>query len=259
VRRAAEAGLILQGGGHHQAAGLTVACGPAAAVVSGGEARPAEAAARRGVAETPVLAAPVDGAGSEAPVQGLEKLRDWLNDRCSVDARGLEPVHEILARVHTAEAMDRAAKSPGDPNALVKFWCDLYDRFEPFGAGNPRPGLLLKNAELVACQAKTTMKGVKATDGTAGNSTPSAPRVWALSARFRCHGVESLLADWTDPDAARAVWPDPKEHARGAASAIRYNLVLEPHCSSTAGKRGGTPRIWYDWRVVACARSEPAM
>jgi single-stranded DNA-specific DHH superfamily exonuclease len=245
VRSAVEAGLVLHGGGHPQAAGLTVACGPADAAAPGAGVRPA------------VADVPGGGDGSETPVKELETLRAWFNDRCSLDARDLEPVHEILAPVHGGEAMDRSARNLRDPGALVRFWCELYDRFEPFGAGNPRPGLLLRNAELVACQAKTTMKGVTTTRGAQGGSALPAPRVWALSARFRFNGGDSLLADWTDPDAAGAVWPDPKRFTPGTPSTVRFDLVLEPHRSAPSGRKGGDSRTWYDWRVVACARCEP--
>ncbi len=245
VRRAVEAGFVRQGGGHHHAAGLTVACRAPGAAAPAGGAGPAEAAVPAGVA------------GTAVPVEELESLRAWLNDRCSLDARDLEPVYEVLAPVHAVEALHRAAKNPRDPSALVKFWCDLYNRFEPFGVGNPRPGLLLQNAELIACHAKTTMKGVKTTGSAEASSTPPVPRVWAISARFRWNGAESLLVDWTDPDAANMVWSDPKEYVHGVSPPVRYDLVLEPHCSSTAAKPGGASRTWYDWRVVACARREP--
>lgn len=255
VRHAAEAGLVLQGGGHPQAAGLTVACGT--------------------------------GAGGTA--HELETLRAWINDRCSLDAGAAEPVHEVLALVHADEAMDWVAKRPRDPGDPVRFWCEFYDRLEPFGAGNPRPGLLLRNAEMVACQAKTTMKRVEIAEiaestwekptppgppiWTAGlidgrfrvpteewtappaPPAPPVPRTWALSAHFRTNGAYLLVADWTDPEAARAVWPDPKEFVRGATPAIHYDLILEPHCSTSAGKQARAPRTWYDWRVVACAPS----
>jgi single-stranded DNA-specific DHH superfamily exonuclease len=221
VRRAVAEEYAVSGGGHHLAAGLTVAFDPA------------------------------------DPTETLENLRAWLNDHCSLDAGDRQPVYEILAMVHADEALLWAAKSPGDSSALVKFWCGLYDHFEPFGAENPRPGLLLKNAELLSWQPKTTMKGVKITAGAGVIDTPSAPRVWAISARFRCDGVEPLIVDWTDIDAARAVWPDPKDYGGGVSSPVRCDLVLEPHCSTTAAKPGGPSRTWYDWRVVACARHEP--
>jgi single-stranded-DNA-specific exonuclease len=219
VRRAVEAGLAREGGGHPQAAGLTV-----------------------------------DGSSAVGP----EGLRAWMNERRQPDARDLEPVYEVLAPVHAAEALGRAARDPRDPSALVKFWCDLYDRFEPFGAGNPRPGLLLEGAELVACQAKTTMKGAQGADGALTGSTPPAARVWALSGRFRWNGEDSLLADWTDPEAARAVWLEFGEGLQNNGREVRFDLVLEPHSSSSAGTRGGAARTWHDWRVVACARSRPA-
>jgi single-stranded-DNA-specific exonuclease len=220
VRRAVEEGVAAGGGGHHLAAGVTVAAGPGAS----------------------------DG--------NLEVLRTWLNDRCLFNGRNLEPEYEILAPVHAAEALDRAAHNPGDATALVKFWCDLYDRFEPFGAGNPRPGLLLRDVELVACQAKTTTKGVKAGPGPGSEGARPAARVWAISARFRWNDGDSLLVDWTDPEAARKVWPDPATFSAGASPAVRYDLVVEPHHSVGAGK-GSASRTWYDWRVVACARAEP--
>jgi single-stranded DNA-specific DHH superfamily exonuclease len=219
VRRAVAEKYAVSGGGHHLAAGLTVASGTA------------------------------DPAGT------VDQLRDWLNRDCSLDDGDRAPVYEILAPVHARDALDQAAKTPRDPNALVKFWCDLYNRFEPFGAGNPRPGLLLRNAELVACQAKTTMKGVTTSRDARGASTPPVPRVWAISARFRWNGGDSLLADWTDPDAARAVWPDPKMFTPGTSPAVRFDLVLEPHRSVSSGRNGGDSRTWYDWRVVACEPS----
>ena len=240
VRSAVEAGLVLQGGGHHQAAGLTVAGGPAVAGAPGAGVRHVEAAL------------PVGGADFEAPVLQLEALRAWFNSRCSLDASDLEPVHEILAPVHVPEAMDHAAKNPRDPTALIRFWCDLFDQFEPFGAGNPRPGLLLRNAELIACQAKTTLKGVPTTRGEDGRTVPPVPRVWAVSARFRRNGGDSLLADWTDPSAADAVWPDPKMLVAGTSPTVTFDLVLEPHRSMSRGRSGGDLRTWYDWRVVAC-------
>lgn len=219
VRRAVAAKYAVSGGGHRLAAGLTVASGPT------------------------------------DPTETLDTLRAWLNDRCSLDVGDREPVYEILAPVDAKEALDQAAKTPRDPSALVKFWCDLYNRFEPFGAENSPPGLLLENAELIDCKAKTTMKGVKTTGSADAGSTPSVPRVWAISARFRWNGLDSLLVDWTDPNAARAVWPDPKGYVRGVSPPVRYDLVLEPHCSTTAAKPGGASRTWYDWRVVACKPS----
>lgn len=218
VRCAVEEGLAAGGGGHHLAAGVTIAFDPA------------------------------------EPAGSVEKFRAWLNDRCALAGPDLEPEYEVLAPVHAVEALDRATRNPGDPTSLVKFWCDLYDRFEPFGAANPRPGLLLRDVELMDCRAKTTTKGVKTDPGAGGDGTRPPTRDWALSARFRWNGGDSLVVDWTDPKAARQAWGDPETFTRGTTPAARYNLVVEPHRSAGTGKGA---RTWYDWRVVACARIAP--
>ncbi len=263
VRRAVEAGLAIQGGGHRQAAGLTVADSLVAAIGptdgtgrrdpsvpaerSAGDAAPGAESSRRSE----------PGVDSDASALGLGRLRDWLNERCTTDGVDLEPVHEVLATVYTAEAWDRAGQAFRDPGALVRFWCDLYDRLEPFGAGNPRPGLLLPNAELVDRQEKTTWKGVRSAGGSEGSASAPKPRVWALSARFRWNGVNSLVADWTDPEAAQAVWAEPELAGSGSTQGVRYDVILEPHRSSPARPEGQASRTWYDWRVVACARRDP--
>jgi hypothetical protein len=107
----------------------------------------------------------------------------------------------------------------------------LYDRLEPFGAGNPKPGLALRGAELRWGPEPRRRKS----DGT----------TWALAGGFALSGESGLLfAEWADPPRAADLW------TRGG----RYDLILAPTRSAAKGK-GSPEKIWHGWRVLDADRA----
>lgn len=231
IRAAVDAGLLLRGGGHALAAGLSL------------------------------------------EPEKLPALREWLNERCPLEGDDLTPRREVLTEAtlpgiawspEWAAPAGNAAGAAGarrladprlDATMLAMFWLELLAGLEPFGAGNPRPSLLLRGAAL--------RYGPEPKLRRADNS------VWALSAGFDFGGQGYLFAEWTDVDRARRVWGTEEGNsgsgARGAGrtpatrrahtagDTPRFDLVLAP----TRSPKKGSEREawWYGWRVIDAAPS----
>ncbi len=176
VAEAVEAGLLLGGGGHRMAAGMTMA-------------------------------------GDQ-----VEPFRSWLGERHRLSPEDLEPIHEVLAPAGALRAEDS--------KDLAGAWCRLFDRLEPFGAGNPRPSLILRGAEL-----RWGPKPRLRADG-------SGP--WAMSSGFAWGGRGYLFADWIDLDRAGVEW----------TAGGRYDLVLSVSSREGRDRQTGAVLRYYDWRVV---------
>lgn len=191
VRAAHEAGLLLRGGGHALAAGLAM------------------------------------------EPERLEALRVWLNGRSRLAPDDLVPHHEVLCEAAAVPSEDLQEWCDGpdprqDGGQLARFWTRVFDLLEPFGAGNPRPALLLRRAELRWGPEPKRRKADQS--------------VWALAAGFACGGSGLLFAEWTDLERAEACF------VRGA----RCDVVCSPTRSPRTGS--GPEQYWYGWRVIEAER-----
>jgi hypothetical protein len=157
----------------------------------------------------------------------VAQLRGWFHQYCSVEDEEFSPVHEVLAPVDALTG----ARAPGaDAKELCRAWCELLAQLEPFGAGNPAPSLILKNAELRW--------------GPRGKSRKDGGERWAVSGGFSWSGRGYLFADWTEVPRADEEW----------SLGGRYDLVLNAVRSEGVDRLTGGPVTYHDWRVADCAR-----
>ena len=161
-------------------------------------------------------------AGLKIAPEKVDELRRWMDASCALTPAEFAPVHEVLT---TAAALREA-----DAKALARAWCGVFETLEPFGAGNPRPSLMLSRAQL--------RWGPKPKNRRDGGER------WAGSAGCSWSGNGYLFADWLDVNRADQDW----------ALNSRYDLVLSPSASEGVDRTSGRPVTYYDWRVVDCSR-----
>ncbi len=164
-------------------------------------------------------------AGIRLAPEQAESFRSWLQTRCTLDPSDLQEEREVLAEVRLLDHQDQ--------KEMAQAWCGILNRLEPFGAGNPAPGLYLANAELRW--------------GPAAKKRRSDGAVWALSAGFGWPGSGYLFADWTDVRRATSEWV-PGE---------RFDLVLQVSSRRGNDRRTGQAATWYDWTVTDCMKTNP--
>jgi single-stranded-DNA-specific exonuclease len=166
-------------------------------------------------------------AGMKIAPDKVDQLRSWLSGYCRLEEEEFSPVHEVLAPVD-ALAGERVAGA--EAKDLCRAWCGLLSQLEPFGAGNPSPSLILKNAELRW--------------GPRGKNRKDGGERWAVSGGFSWSGRGYLFADWTHVSRADEEW----------SLGGRYDLVLQAVRSEGTDRLTGGPVAYHDWRVADCAR-----
>lgn len=129
----------------------------------------------------------------------------WVGDQGALLQTDLVAVHEVV----------------GDADWLTTDqWVDFFNRGAPFGQGNPRPALFIRNAQSI-----WGPEAARKSDGT----------VWALRAGIRTPAHPAMTVTWTDLHKARLVLaPDQR---------------IELACTF-ARNQGADGRLFDNWNVI---------